>query len=118
MLMLPPARPVGAANRAKPRPERPAAEAGDPAGPDRVEPVTPAAGAPDPAERASADERQAAAETPTARTARSYAPLVAQLIATTLGLPQTRSRRRAALAEAAAAYRRARPATAKPRGFA
>lgn len=37
---------------------------------------------------------------------RPYAPLVAQLIATSLGLDQTRRRRRASPTEAAKAYRR------------
>lgn len=39
---------------------------------------------------------------------RSYAPLVAQLIAGKLGVAQTRLRRRGTVAEAAAAYRRPR----------
>ena len=38
----------------------------------------------------------------------SYAPLVAQLIAGALGFGQTRTRRRAAMADALAAYRRPR----------
>ncbi|MFD1702732.1 hypothetical protein ACFSCV_06920 [Methylopila henanensis] len=49
---------------------------------------------------------------------RSYAPLVAQLIAGKLGVPQTRQRRRGPVADAISAYRRTRRAVARaPHAF-
>lgn len=60
-----------------------------------------------------------APETPAAsaprRSNRPFAPLVAQLIATALGVEQTRKRRRGSVEEAAALYRD-RPPAPKPRG--
>ncbi|MFC7053219.1 hypothetical protein ACFQI3_11015 [Hansschlegelia quercus] len=48
------------------------------------------------------------------RPARAYAPLVAQLIATSIGAPQTRSRRRATVQAAIDAYEKAaEPAPSK-----
>ena len=48
------------------------------------------------------------------RTARAYAPLVAQLIATSIGAPQTRPRRRATVQDAIDAYEKvAEPALPK-----
>jgi hypothetical protein len=48
------------------------------------------------------------------RTVRAYAPLVAQLIATSIGAPQTRSRRRATVLDAIHAYEKvAEPAPIK-----
>lgn len=49
---------------------------------------------------------QDAPERPRALAARPFAPLVAQLIATHIGVAQTRSKRRAAFSEAVATYRR------------
>ncbi|TCT11867.1 hypothetical protein EDC22_103180 [Tepidamorphus gemmatus] len=60
-----------------------------------------AARLPVPVRRAAADDRAQ----PAARLAIASAPLIAQLIATEMGLPQTRLRRLAPVAEALAAYR-------------
>lgn len=49
---------------------------------------------------------------------RPHAPLVAQLIATAVGMAQTRSRRRAAVAEALDAYRKDETPPKTPRGVA
>lgn len=58
------------------------------------------------------DQAQEAAAVPS-RPGRPFAPLVAQLIATSIGAPQTRPRRRAAVQDAINAY--AKPVEAKPR---
>lgn len=52
----------------------------------------------------------------TARAPRAYAPLVAQLIASALGLEQTRARRRGSVAEATELYRRKRERPRRSRG--
>jgi hypothetical protein len=58
------------------------------------------------------EDREAAR--PQSRPARAYAPLVAQLIATSIGAPQTRPRRRATVQDAIHAYEKiAEPAPAK-----
>jgi len=102
MLMLPPIQRTGAATRGRTRPERAkkadgAARAETP----RVEPADEGAAANAPFEQPrKADARRGGRSW----AGRSYAPLVAQLIAGALGVGQTRVRRRAAVAEALAAY--------------
>jgi hypothetical protein len=91
-----------------------------------VEPAAGAASARDAADRSSGggrrreSDRDPAEEAPLrkARAGRPYAPLVAQVIATALGLAQTRARRRGTVAEAEALYRRPVATPKPPRGSA
>jgi len=104
MLMLPPVQRPGAAERGRARPEkaRRAEEAASAAETPRVDPVedAPTAGGSSTRSEPRGGGRSWAG--------RSYAPLVAQLIAGALGFGQTRTRRRAAMADALAAYRKPR----------
>lgn len=102
MLMLPPIQRSGAAARGRAKPEKAKkAEAAPRAETPRVEPADESAAANGPTEQPQkADARRGGRSW----AGRSYAPLVAQLIAGALGVGQTRVRRRAAVAEALAAY--------------
>lgn len=67
--------------------------------------------------RASDGEKSAeAGPSKAARAPRPFAPLVAQIIANVMGLEQTRTRRRASIAEAEALYRPKRERPKRPRG--
>ncbi|GLK79914.1 hypothetical protein [Methylopila turkensis] len=117
MLMI--SGPSGVTRPARVERPRKAADAADhgvePVSPSEDAPATPKYGrratdAPTPEARPTASPEPAAP--------RSYAPLVAQLIAGKLGVPQTRQRRRGPVADAITAYRRTRRAVARaPHGF-
>ncbi|WP_128778941.1 hypothetical protein [Hansschlegelia zhihuaiae] len=66
--------------------------------------------------RASDREPETASAAPFGCAPKPHAPLVAQLVATALGLEQTRSRRRGSIEEAVALYGRRREKPKRPRG--
>jgi hypothetical protein len=119
MLLLPPVQRIGPPERPERRSkaEAPAESAA------KVEPPQPARRADDRDEERRSfcdDPREAPVNEPEAapRRFRQHAPLVAQVIATALGFPQTRARRRASPADAIAAYRRPRMKPKTSRGLA
>lgn len=122
MLLLPPVVNSASERRVGPRRRVDRTAAGQPAEPFRPEATKPEVTIDPPARRSRRGRRATDQPTPDettqsfARAPKPYAPLVAQLIATALGIEQTRARRRGADADAAALYARPRERPKRSRG--